>query len=108
MSNRKEQAMDQTVIVKYQTRIEYCQCCEQKLPNTKISDIREFEFSKENLMSWTDWREVAEFEEDLDAIVQEYVYETISFFATSSGTKILIDDNEFEKVKEFILKEIVA
>lgn len=41
-------------------------------------------------------------------IIREYVYETISFFATSSYDRIIIEDSEFEKVKQFILNEIIS
>jgi hypothetical protein len=98
--------MNQTVVVEYKTRKDYCQCCDQKLPNPKVSEIREFEFNKENLKSWTDWKEVAEFEEDLKDIVIEYVCETIRFFAMSSDDRLLIGDSEFDKVRKFILEVV--
>lgn len=99
--------MGSTVIIEYRTRKDYCQCCYQKLPNPKTSDIRDFELSKQNLIEYGNWKEIAEFEEDLEEVVRDYIYNTISFFATSSYENILIENSEFDKVKEFILNEVL-
>lgn len=94
--------MESTVIINYKTRKDYCHCCEQKLPNAKTSGNREFVISKDDVMGSRDWKEVLEFEDDFQSIVEEYIYETISFFATNSYEKIFIENSEFEKVKQLI------
>lgn len=100
--------VQQSVIVKYRTRKDYCNCCEQKIPNPKTSELQEFKFNKVDIQGCGyDWKEVVEFEDDLQEIVREYVYDTIRFFATSSYEVIIIDGSEFEKVKQFILNEVV-
>jgi hypothetical protein len=96
------------VVVKYQTETKICSCCNQKLPNPKTSKVREFQFSKEGALGWADWHAAAEFPEDMDSMVPDFVYETISFFATNFDEKIIIEDSEIEKVKEFILREFVV
>lgn len=99
--------MNRTIIIEYKMREDYCQCCNQKLPDSKISGIRELEISKENLMEhFGDLKGLMEFEEDLEEIISEFVYETISFFATNSYENIIIENSEFDKVKQFILKEV--
>ncbi|MDF2902387.1 MAG: hypothetical protein K0S25_25 [Bacillus sp. (in: firmicutes)] len=95
-----------SVVIEYRTRKDYCHCCDQKLSNPKISEIREFEFNKDNLLSWGDWKDIAEFEEDLRECVRDYVCETISFFATNSSEKLIISPSEFGKVQQFVLNTI--
>jgi hypothetical protein len=100
--------MSKTIVVKYRTKKSYCQCCDQKLPKPKISADKEFEFGLERTKEWVDWKEIAEFDEDLGDIVNDYVYQTISFFSTNSYDDLIIENSEYAKVKKFILEEIVA
>lgn len=99
------------VTVEYKTQKQYCHCCGQKLEELKISEVREFYFSKENFLEWLpqeDWIMEAECDDELLEMVEEFVCETISFFATSSDVTILIDNSEFEKVKKFVLEKVIA
>jgi hypothetical protein len=103
--------MNQKVTVEYRTRKNYCSCCGQRIENPETSHERYFHFSKENFLEWMEqeyWKSEAENDVELNEIIREFVYETINFFATSSDTKILIDDSEFVKVRKFVLEEIVA
>jgi hypothetical protein len=99
--------LDKTVVVKYQTQKSYCPCCNQKLPEIETSKTKEFKIDKETAMSWTNWNEVAEYPEDMESMVPEFVHETIVFFSVNTPEKIIIDDSEVEKVKEFILHEVI-
>lgn len=99
---------NQTIVVKYKTQKHYCSCCDQKLPNPKVSKEMEFEISKEGAMSWTNWHDYAEYPEDMESAVPEFVHEIISFHATNSYEKLIIEDSEVERVKEFILRAVVA
>lgn len=97
------------VTVKYRTSRDICQCCNQKLPNPIISDIRNFSFSKDIFLEWLsleEWEVTLSSEDELTEIIEEFVHETICFFATSSDTKILVENNEYEKIKRFILEEV--
>ncbi|MET3505485.1 hypothetical protein [Halalkalibacter oceani] len=94
------------VILEYKTLKAYCHCCNQKLPNVKTSDLKQFKFTANVVLEWTEWKEVIEFEEDFDECVREYVYVTIGFFATNPDDKILIKDSEFDKVKQLILSVV--
>lgn len=96
------------VIVKYQTEKHYCSCCDQKLQNPVLSKVKEFKFDKERALQWTNWNEAVEYPEDIESMVGDFVYETISFYAADSFVKIIIDDGEIARVKEFILREFVA
>ncbi|MCR6108672.1 hypothetical protein HXA34_20465 [Salipaludibacillus agaradhaerens] len=100
-----------TVTVEYRTRKHYCHCCDQKIENPKTSEVRDFNFSKDSCLEWLSqehWITEAEYEDELNQTIKEFVYETIGFFATSSSTKIIIDNHELEKVKKFVLEEVVA
>jgi hypothetical protein len=102
--------MSDKVTIEYKTMQTYCHCCEQLLPNPQTSVTREFNLSKENILQWTEyWKEIAEASEDeLEDVISELVYETIRFFAVSSYDKVIIESGEFDKVKKFILKEVIA
>jgi len=99
---------NQTVVVNYQTQKHYCACCNQKLPEAETSKPREFEISKEDALHWANWKDAAEYPEDLESMVDEFVYEIIKFHAVDSNVKLIIEESEVEKVREFILREVVA
>ncbi|WP_099301955.1 hypothetical protein [Bacillus sp. Marseille-P3800] len=88
--------------LEYRTKWDVCQCCDQRLPAEKSSNVREFDFHEENILDWGNWRDFMEDEEEFSEMVQEYVVNTIDFFATSSDEKILIEESEFNKMEEFI------
>lgn len=99
---------NQKVVVKYQTRKHYCSCCDQKLPTPKTSKVKNFVISKDNTLSWASWDEAAEYPEDIERMVPEFVYETIRFWAVDSDVKVIIEDSEIERVKSWILAEVVS
>ncbi len=94
------------VTVKYRVQKEYCQCCEQKLSNPEVSHEREFRFGKENIWDYAPWDEIVEDNDEFDVIVDEFVHETINFCAVSMIDKTIVNRNEINKVKQFILKEL--
>lgn len=98
----------ETVVVKYKTEKHLCSCCWQKFPSPKVSEEMEFTISKDGAMQYVEWNDLAEYPEDMESIVPEYVHETISFHATSSEEKILVDDSEIEKVRDFIMRVVVG
>jgi hypothetical protein len=102
---------NQTVVVNYKTQKGFCSCCNQKLPEPKTSKIRKFEFSKDTCLEWLsqeNWQVEAEDKDELQRIVEEFVYETIGFFATSSDDSIIIENSDLDKVKQFVLKEVIS
>lgn len=100
--------MSDVITVKYKTRKDYCHCCDQYIKNAKTSDFKEFDFCKEKIMEWQDWTEFKEYKEDVEEIVSEYAYETISFFATSSDEKVFIDKSQLSKLINFVLGQVSA
>lgn len=101
-------SQNDSVTIEYRTKKEYCSCCNQKLPEVSTSKIRKFEISKAGAKQWIDWGEAAEYPEDMERLVPEFVHETISFFATNSYEKIIVEDSEIERVRAFILNEVIT
>lgn len=103
--------MDKKVKVEYKTQQDHCNCCGHKLEKPKTSKTREFYISKDDCFAWLDeesWETEAEDNDELTRIVDEFICDTIDFFATNSHEVILIDKSEIEKVKQFILEEVVS
>jgi hypothetical protein len=97
--------LSDSVVVKYKTRREYCPCCNQKLLTPKTSEIKEFEFTKESINNWVNWKAIIANDDDFDSVVNDFIYETIDFFATTED-KFFIDKSEVEKIKKFILNDL--
>lgn len=103
--------MSEKVKVEYRTEQSHCSCCGHKLEKPKTSGIREFYFSKDNCTDWLEqenWRYEAKYSEAFQQMVEEFIYDTISFFATSPYERIRMEKSEIEKVKQMILKEVIA
>ncbi len=94
--------------VEYKTKRGICQCCQQSLPTPEISDVREFRFSKENMVDYAPWKEIMEDEDEFNEIAEEFAYETINFFATSIDAKLIIEKSELDRVKQFIKLEAIS
>lgn len=95
------------ITVKYQTVEEYCRCCDQKLPEPKVSDVREFDFSDEDLLGHKEIECLLEDDctGDIERYVSDFMYETISFYAVSNpDATIEFINDEMEKAMKFILK----
>jgi hypothetical protein len=103
---RGNDILNKTIGIKYQTKRIYCPCCNQKLSTPKISDTKDFRIDKDTTESWTDWKAIAECDDDLDATIDEFIFDTIDFFATAED-KLLIDKSESNKVKQFVLDNII-
>lgn len=99
---------ESTIVVEYKTQKQYCPCCHQKLEKAEVSKVRTMVFDKKTALSFAPWKEIAECPEEVEDIVPEYVYETISFFATNSNEKIIVEENEIEKVKAWILSDVIS
>jgi hypothetical protein len=100
--------MDKTVIIKYQIKKTYCSCCGQKLPDPEVSNEREFIISLEDAIEWVDWNSAVKADDDFHAMVEEFVYNAISFWISfDADDHLLIDKSEFQKVEKFILKNII-
>lgn len=95
MSSEKEK-----ITVKYQTQRETCHCCGQELSDLKTSNSREFDFSLQNIKEYAPWSRLDE--EEMDEAVEEFVYNTIAFYATSHDDRIILFEGELERVHLYI------
>lgn len=91
-----------SVTVEYKTKKSYCDCCGQEVANPRVSDLREYVISEELVRGWGDFKFIIEHEDDLNDMVEEFVYETISFFTVGSGAQIVIENDQLDKVKGFV------
>lgn len=96
------------ITVKYQVQKEYCSCCGREFDDKEqLSDFREFNISLSNLLSWTDWKEeLSEPQDYVREIIEQFIYETISFFALSSNEVLHVPKEEWARVIEFILNKL--
>lgn len=93
------------ITVKYQTIEEYCQCCDQKLKEPKVSSVREFDFSDEDLES-SELVYLIENNEldEAKSHLAELLFETIAFYAVSNtDAQINFHDGEIDKVMKYVL-----
>lgn len=91
------------ITVKYQTRRHSCHCCEQVLVTPETSEVREFDFYLEDVKEWTDWSYHVTHQEQLRESADNYVCETISFFAADSEDFILLGEGELDKFVQYII-----
>lgn len=95
--------------INYSTTRNYCRCCNQKLPEAETINSREFHITSSDYIEWggEEWKFVINEGEDvIYEMVDEFVHETISFFATSSDTIVNIEKSEIEKAVQFFKKEV--
>lgn len=102
------------VMVKYQTKKESCVCCGRGYEEGDFSEEREFEISLDNVLNWANWN-LDESEEDfLDAyiedtpqIAEEYIYDTINFYALKSNEILRVQPKDIKKVTDLVLEQII-
>jgi len=100
---------EQIITVKYQTKKEYCGCCGKPYENAELSDFREFDISLDKLVNWTDWEVCCEeSREYVHESVEEYVTDTINFFALNSNERLHISNDEVNKITDFIMNKFGA
>ena len=94
------------ITINYKIHKDICHCCHQELPEPEAIKDMDFTFSKRNMMDYAPWEDIVEIDEEFDEIVEEFVYDTIRFFAMSSDDKLVVKPTELTKVKKFILKSV--
>ncbi|SEH78070.1 hypothetical protein SAMN05192559_10479 [Halobacillus karajensis] len=98
------------VTVNYQTVRDTCTCCHQKLQQEEKNE-RKFSFSKEDFLNWGSWEHWKFCQEDEDILresIEEFVCETIRFFALNMDTRLSVGNSELEKVEKFFKEEVAA
>ena len=97
------------IIVKYRKKQNECKCCGRPFTENEFGELRLFEVTMKGLFEWADWRE-DDLEiihlEDLDQMVSEWLYDTISFYACGMEDSLLIDKSEGERIVPIVKSEV--
>lgn len=84
----------ETITIRYQIKKEYCSCCSREFEIPELGEEREFDITLKNLLDWAEWIVKTDLdEEDISAVVREYINDTIRFFALNSNEDLLIIDD---------------
>lgn len=96
---------DLKVTVKYKTRRDTCNCCGQDLIKHEISNGREFDFYLKDIKQYENWNLVED--EEMEDVLDEFIHNTISFYATNNDDMVILLDGEIEKFLSFIKDNII-
>lgn len=100
----KMRLSDEIITVKYQTSKEYCSCCSREFEIPELGEIREFDITLKGFFEWTDWTDETEtYDEDIPDVVEEFLFNTISFFALNQNENLKFCEGEIEKVTKLVL-----
>lgn len=99
------------IIVKYVTKRAYCACCRQKLPQIETSKEKQFKIRRDDVTDWEEqevWQDASDSPEELAELVRDFTHEIISFHAADMSDRVVIENSELDKVKEFIAREVIV
>ena len=102
----KSELKNETITVKYQTRKEFCECCDRNFDNAELGKVREFDVSLEkDVFNWTEWDYYFEYEDEdeMRDAVDECLYGMISFYAVKSNEVMRLCDGELDKVVQIVV-----
>lgn len=94
------------ITLRYQVKRSFCHCCEQELKNPEISEVREFDFHLKDLKEHGDWHLYDEHDE-LEEVADAYIYEDITYFASSSLDRVSLCEGELERFVQFIKRNFI-
>lgn len=95
------------IVVNYKTYKEYCSCCSREFEEKELSDFREFDINIKSLFEWAQWESKDDiYEEEISSIVEEYLYDTIRFYAVDGNNELELPKDEVKKV-ETIVREVI-
>lgn len=98
---------DNFVTIEYQTYKEYCPYCNQDLDRRELSEPLEFDINIKDIFKWTDWENKESiYEEEIPFVVEEYLCNTISFYALHGNEELHLPKEEINKVEKLI-KEVI-
>ncbi len=98
---------NEKITIKYQTAKEYCSCCSREFEIPEFGEVREFDITLRDLFDWADWKSLTEVhDDDIAESVNEYIYDTIRFYALNSNEILKLVDGEVDKVTSKVLEEI--
>ena len=112
---------NEPIVVNYQKKPTECRCCGREFDDnySDFGAVKEFEVTVRNFFEWIDWNNEDSFKEDvpyyegklyedeLKPVVEDYVYNEISFYACNSEDVLKIEQDEINKVYEAVKSEII-
>ena len=99
--------IDDNIVVKYQTYKEYCSCCSREFEKKELSEIKEFNIIIKKIFEWAGWSTKDDiYEEEISLTIEEYLYNTISFYALDGNDELHLSEDEIKKI-EALVKEVI-
>lgn len=98
------------ITVNYVTKKSHCECCEQRLPQVETSKVKQFTIKLEDVTDWAEhesWESSYVSPDEFTDMVREFTYEIIHFHAADMFDRVVIEKTELDKVKEFIMREVL-
>ena len=91
------------IIVKYTKAKTECRCCGRSFENPEYGEEKEFEITLQNVFHWAQWREVEDiYDEDLEQMVEEYLWDTIHFYACDTEDKLQINEDDVKTIIQMV------
>jgi len=98
---------DKPIVVKYQKAKTECRCCGRSFEKIEYGEEKEFEVTLQNFFHWAHWETVDDiYDEELSEIVEEYLWDTIHFYACGTEDKLLINQEDIKVVVQKVKDEI--
>lgn len=99
---------EETITVKFQTAEEECHCCGTFFEKLEYGEIREFDITLKALFEYAGWEKALDnfYPEESEQVVDEYLCETIRFYAARHTERVRLCEGELSRVNQLVLDEI--
>lgn len=99
--------INENVVVKYQIYKEYCSCCGRDFEERELGQFNEFDFTLKNLFDWALWGSKDDiYEDEITETVEEYLYDTIRFYALNGNDELHIEADEIKRIEKMV-REVI-
>lgn len=109
------------IMVNYRKKPTACHCCGRAYANddSKYGEVEQHEFTARGFFEWIDWADAERFAEhvpiyagrvndaELAENVEEYVHNTLNFYACKHDELLEIEHKELDKVFEAVKSEVL-
>ena len=93
---------DKPIVVKYQKAKTECRCCGRSFEKIEYGEEKEFEVTLQNIFQWAHWNTAEDVYEDLEESIEEYLWDTIHFYACGVEDKLLINQEDLKAVVQMV------
>lgn len=98
---------NEKITVQYTSARDYCRCCDRDLDEPVVSEVRDFDFYISSLKEDNDWNLYDE-EDELDDVVDEYIFNKVSFYAVSGDERIKFLGDGKDKILQYIKNNLLS